>query len=162
MSVAAIYPGTFDPLTLGHLDVIERGSKLFDQVIVGVAVDTPKQPLFNDEERVAMVKETVKHIPHVTVESFQGLLVDFAVRKNVQVVLRGLRAFSDFEFEFQMALTNQKMRPEIETMFLMTKEDNLYVSSTMVRQVAELGGDISMFVPETVQSRLQQRLGSKA
>ena len=147
---SAIYAGTFDPITLGHLDLIERAAKLFDRLIVAVAVHSRKTVLFDIEERVAMVREVAKKFPNVEVESFDGLLVRYARSKKIPIVIRGLRAFSDFEFEFQMALTNRKLAPEIETLFMMPKEIHSYVSSSTVKAVARLGGNIEDFVPEAV------------
>jgi len=142
-----IYPGTFDPLTLGHLDVVERAAKLFGSVIIGAAESTTKNTILTAEERVALIEESVKHIPNCSVEIFSGLLVDFARQKNAEVIIRGLRAISDFEYEFQMALTNRKIAGNIETVFLMPGEKYSYISSTLVREIAKYGGDISEFVP---------------
>ncbi len=154
MNQAAICAGTFDPITLGHLDVIERAARIFPRVLIGVATQAGKMPLFSLEERVDLIRQSTEHIDGVEVKSFNGLLVDFAEAQKVRVVVRGLRAFSDFEYEFQMALTNRKLRPEIETIFLMPKQDYSYVSSSNVRGVAELGGDTSAFVPIPVQQAL--------
>ena len=159
MNKAAICAGTFDPITLGHLDVLERAARIFPRVIIGVACNPGKNPLFSAEERVALVKESTAHVKGIEVETFDGLLVDFAVDKGVQVIIRGLRAFSDFEYEFQMALTNRKLRSEIETLFLMPKQDYSYVSSSNVRTVASMGGDITQFVPTPVRDALQKRFG---
>ncbi len=157
MNQAAICAGTFDPLTLGHLDVIERASRIFPRIVIAVATNPGKNPLFSLEERLQLVRESTSHIEGIEVDHFDGLLVDFALSKNVHVIVRGLRAFSDFEYEFQMALTNRKLKPEIETIFLMPKQDYSYVSSSNVRTVASLGGDISQFVPELVQRALEGR-----
>ncbi len=157
MNKSAICAGTFDPITMGHLDVIERASRIFPHVVIGVATKAGKTPLFSLDERIDLVRQSVGHIKGAEVESFSGLLVDFAESQKVRVVVRGLRAFSDFEYEFQMALTNRKLRPEIETLFLMPKQDYSYVSSSNVRSVAELGGDTSPFVPEPVQRALKAR-----
>ncbi len=159
MNQAAICAGTFDPITMGHLDVIERASRIFPRVVIGVATKAGKTPLFNLEERIELVRESTAHIKGVEVDSFTGLLVDFAESKGVRVIVRGLRAFSDFEYEFQMALTNRKLKPEVETIFLMPKQDYSYVSSSNVRGVAELGGDTSAFVPAPVQRALEARFG---
>ncbi len=159
MNQAAICAGTFDPITMGHLDVIERASRIFPRVVIGVATKAGKAPLFSLEERIGLVRESTAHIEGVEVDSFTGLLVDFAESKGVRVVVRGLRAFSDFEYEFQMALTNRKLKPKIETIFLMPKQDYSYVSSSNVRSVAELGGDTSAFVPPPVQRALDARFG---
>ena len=159
MNQSAICAGTFDPITMGHLDVIERASRIFPRVVIGVATKAGKTPLFNLEERIELVIESTAHIKGVEVDSFTGLLVNFAESKGVRVVVRGLRAFSDFEYEFQMALTNRKLKSEIETIFLMPKQDYSYVSSSNVRSVAELGGDTSAFVPAPVQRALTARFG---
>ena len=159
MNQAAICAGTFDPLTLGHLDVIERASRIFPRVVIAVATNPGKNPLFSLEERLDLVRQSTAHLEGVEVDSFDGLLVDFAMSKGVQVIVRGLRAFSDFEYEFQMALTNRKLKPEIETIFLMPKQDYSYVSSSNVRAVASLGGDTTQFVPPPVQEALKARFG---
>ncbi len=159
MNQAAICAGTFDPITMGHLDVIERASRIFPRVVIGVATKAGKTPLFNLEERLDLVRESTAHIKGIEVDSFTGLLVDFAESKGVRVIVRGLRAFSDFEYEFQMALTNRKLKSEIETIFLMPKQDYSYVSSSNVRSVAALGGDTSAFVPPSVQRALEARFG---
>jgi pantetheine-phosphate adenylyltransferase len=159
MNQAAICAGTFDPITMGHLDVIERASRIFPRVVIGVATKAGKTPLFNLEERIDLVRQSTAHITGVEVDSFTGLLVDFAESKGVRVVVRGLRAFSDFEYEFQMALTNRKLKSEVETIFLMPKQDYSYVSSSNVRGVAELGGDTSAFVPEPVHRALEAKFG---
>lgn len=155
---AAIYPGTFDPLTLGHLDVIERAARIFDRLIVAVGINASKQPLFSIEERLAMVQDVVKGMPNVEVDSFDGLLVEYCRQKSVYALIRGLRAFSDFEYEFQMALTNRKLAPDVETIFLMPKETHSYLSSSMVREIAEMRGNIEEFVPPIVQAALEKRL----
>jgi pantetheine-phosphate adenylyltransferase len=159
MNQSAICAGTFDPITLGHLDVIERASRIFPRVVIGVATKTGKTPLFSLAERIELLRQSTAHMEGVEVKSFDGLLVDFAEAQGVRVVVRGLRAFSDFEYEFQMALTNRKLKPEIETIFLMPKQDYSYVSSSNVRGVAELGGDTSAFVPEPVQRALEAKFG---
>ncbi|MBN2161449.1 MAG: pantetheine-phosphate adenylyltransferase [Pontiellaceae bacterium] len=157
MNQAAICAGTFDPLTYGHLDVIERALRIFPRVVIAVATNPGKNPLFSLEERLELVRQSTSHLKGVEVDSFDGLLVDFALSKDVRVIVRGLRAFSDFEYEFQMALTNRKLKPEIETIFLMPKQDYSYVSSSNVRTVASLGGDSSQFVPPPVQLALTER-----
>jgi pantetheine-phosphate adenylyltransferase len=159
MEKVAIYPGTFDPITFGHLDLIQRASNIFDTLVVAVSTNPVKSPLFETQERVDLAKEVSKSFGNVEVEQFGGLLVDYATRRNIPLVIRGLRAFSDFEYEFQMALTNRKMAPKIETLFLMPKDEFSYLSSSMVRQVAELGGDTSEFVPAAVQAALDRKLG---
>lgn len=153
----AIYAGTFDPITLGHLDVIERAAHIFDKLIVAVALHSRKSVMFALDERLAMAREAVRNLKKVKVESFDGLLVSYARAKGVHVLVRGLRAFSDFEFEFQMTLTNRKLAPDIETIFLMPNEDYSYVSSSTVREVAQLGGNVSDFVPPCVLKALRAR-----
>ena len=157
MNQAAIYAGTFDPLTYGHLDVIERAARIFPRVVVGVAASQEKSPLFSLEERMDLVRAVTQELVGVEVAPFSGLLVDFAEQQEVEVIVRGLRAFSDFEFEFQMALTNRTMKPKVETLFLMPKQDYSYVSSSNVREVAKMGGDISQFVPDVIQQALHKR-----
>lgn len=159
MNQAALCAGTFDPVTRGHIDVIERASRIFPRVVIAVAASAGKNPLFSVEERIRLVKESTAHLEGIEVDTFSGLLVDYALTKEVRVIVRGLRAFSDFEYEFQMALTNRRLKPEIETIFLMPKQDYSYVSSSNVREVAELGGDTSIFVPEPVQRALKKRFG---
>ena len=153
----AIYPGTFDPVTLGHLDVMRRAAGVFDRLVVAVAVSSRKNTWFGLEERMAVAREAVAELPNVSVTSFDGLLVEFARKQGIHCLVRGLRAFSDFEYEFQMALTNRKLAPDIETVFLMTSEDHSYISSTTVREVWKLGGDTRDFVPSCVQRMLDQR-----
>jgi pantetheine-phosphate adenylyltransferase len=153
----AIYPGSFDPITNGHLDLIERGSKLVDRLIVSILSNDTKQPLFSVEERMEMLSEVVVRFPNVEVDCFDGLLVDYAARKGATVILRGVRAISDYEFELQMALMNRRLRPSIETVFLMSGEAYSYISSRLVKEVFRLGGNISGLVPATVEARLRQR-----
>jgi pantetheine-phosphate adenylyltransferase len=157
-SKLAIYPGTFDPITLGHVDLIQRAVHLFDRLILAISVNPRKTPLFTLEERLAMARTLAADLPQVEVESFDGLLVDFVRRKQARVVLRGLRAFSDFEYEFQMTLSNRKMAPDVETLFLMPNENYSYVSSTMIKEVAALGGDVSRFVPGFVLDALRRKM----
>lgn len=145
-----IYPGTFDPITFGHLDVLERAARLFDKVTVGVAANPGKSPVFTQEQRLALVREVSKHIPNVAAVPFDGLLVEFARAQNAIAVIRGIRALSDFEFEFNMALMNRHLEPAIETIFVMPRETYSYTSSNLVKQVAKLGGDIAHFVPPEV------------
>ena len=152
----AIYPGSFDPVTNGHLDVIERARTLFDEVIVAVAVNDQKEPLFAPDERIAMLRKAIS-IEGVRVAPMEGLLVEFAASENAHAVVRGLRAISDFEFEFQMALMNRKLDPEIETIFLMPKEEYTYLSSRIVKEIARLGGDVSAFVPRPVAEALAKK-----
>jgi len=154
----AIYPGSFDPLTNGHLDVVQRATKLFDRVVVAVAKSESKQPLFTLEERVEMVAQAVKHLPTVEADSFEGLLVEYVERRSAQAVVRGLRAVSDFEFEFQLALMNRKLNERIETIFMMPKDTYTFLSSRIVKEIAQLGGDVSEFVPAHVQTALTEKL----
>jgi len=158
VNTTAIYAGTFDPLTLGHLDVIHRAATIFDRLILAVAGGADKKPLFELDERVALAQAALKDLANVEVDRFEGLLVDYARARDVRVLVRGLRAFSDFEFEFQMALTNRKMAADIETLFLMPKEEYIYLSSSMVREVAAFGGDTAKFVPGNVHTALQRKL----
>ncbi len=150
----AVYPGTFDPITYGHMDVIKRGARLFDKVIVLVARNSTKSPLFSGNERMTMIKEIFKNNPRVAVDVFDGLLVNYVVRNKATAIIRGLRAVSDFEYEFQMALTNRKIESAIDTIFLVPDERYTYLNSTIVREIARLGGDISDFVPPNVRRRL--------
>jgi pantetheine-phosphate adenylyltransferase len=158
MSVIAIYPGTFDPITRGHIDLVERASKLFDKVIVAVAINPGKQPVFSLEERVGLVKETLKDINNVEACGFEGLLIDIAKQKNASVIVRGLRAVSDFEHEFQLAGMNRKMDANIETLFLTPAEQFTYISSSLVREIARLGGDVTEFVAPEVAQALHTKL----
>jgi len=157
MNKKAIYAGTFDPITLGHLDVVERAARIFPELIIGVAALTGKDTLFSQEERVELVKAAVADLPNVRVESFEGLLVDYARSQGASVIIRGLRAVSDFEYEFQMALTNRRLAPDLETLFLMPKQDYSFLNSTNIKQVASLGGDVSEFVPECVEQALRSK-----
>jgi pantetheine-phosphate adenylyltransferase len=154
----AIYPGSFDPVTNGHLDVIERARKLFDEVIVAVANNDQKEPFFTLDERLNLLHETISPGDNVRVASFEGLLVDFAIAQEAIAVVRGLRAISDFEFEFQMALMNRKLDAKVETIFLMPKEEYTYLSSRIVKEIARLGGDISQFVPPGVAAAFERKL----
>lgn len=156
-----IYPGSFDPVTYGHLDVIERSSKLVDKLIVGVLNNKAKSPLFSAEERVRMLNEVTKDMPNVTVVPFEGLLVDFAHKMDAGLVIRGLRAITDFEYELQMAQTNHKMEPDVETIFLTTRLDYSYLSSTTVKEVAAFGGDISQFVPGIVADLIEEKMNKR-
>ena len=153
----AIYPGSFDPVTNGHLDIIERARKLFDEVIVAVAHNDEKQPLLSLEERLDLLRETAGKIDNVRIAQFKGLLVEFARAEKAGAVIRGLRAVSDFEFEFQMALMNRKLDAGVETIFLMPKEEYTYLSSRIVKEIARLGGDVSGFVPPAVASTLSKK-----
>jgi pantetheine-phosphate adenylyltransferase len=152
-----IYPGSFDPLTNGHLDVIHRATKLFDRVIVAVAHSESKHPMFTLEARVEMVKEALRGWPNLEADSFEGLLIDYVERRSAQAVIRGLRAVSDFEFEFQMALMNRKLNERIETIFMMPKDTYTFLSSRIVKEIAQLGGDVSTFVPAHVQAALVEK-----
>lgn len=153
----AIYPGTFDPFTNGHLDIVQRAAGLFDEIIVTIALNSTKEPLFTTEERIEMIRESVSSIKTVHVESFKGLLVHYAKQKNASVIIRGLRMISDFEFEFQMALMNRKLADDIATVFLMPDERYTYLSSSIVREIAQLGGDCSPFVPQHIEKRLTEK-----
>lgn len=157
MPQIAIYPGSFDPLTNGHLDVVQRAARLFDRVIVAVAHQTEKHPLFTIKERVAQVRESVEALPNVEVDDFRTLLVDYARERRSNVIVRGLRAVSDFEFEFQMALMNRTLAPDVETIFLMPKDSYSYLSSRITKQIAALGGNISSFVPPHVERALRAK-----
>jgi pantetheine-phosphate adenylyltransferase len=154
----AIYPGSFDPLTNGHLDVIQRAAKLFDRIIVAVAKSESKNPLFTLDERVELVSKSLGHLQNVEADSFEGLLVEYVERRSAQAVIRGLRAVSDFEFEFQMALMNRKLNERIETIFMMPKDTYTFLSSRIVKEIARLGGDVSSFVPAHVRSALAEKL----
>jgi pantetheine-phosphate adenylyltransferase len=156
----AVYPGSFDPIHNGHIDIIERCRPLFDEVLVAVLRNEHKQPLFSVEERVEVIRSLVGHHPDCRVESFSGLLVDFMDRVGARAVVRGLRAVSDFEYEFQMALMNRRLNPRVETVFMMPKEDYSYLSSRLVKEVFSLGGDIAGLVPDLVLAKLSERLGS--
>ena len=155
----AIYPGSFDPVTNGHLDVIERGRKLFDEVVVAVAHNEEKKALFSLEERLQLLDQSIGKIDNVRIAQFDGLLVDFAVAEQANAVIRGLRAVSDFEFEFQMALMNRKLETAVETIFLMPKEEYTYLSSRIIKEIARLGGDVSSFVPPAVVKALRRKFG---
>jgi pantetheine-phosphate adenylyltransferase len=154
---AAIYPGSFDPVTNGHLDVIERARKLFDEVIVAVAHNEEKQALFSLEERLELLRQSIGKIDNVRIAQFDGLLVEFAAAQKASAVVRGLRAVSDFEFEFQMALMNRKLEANVETIFLMPKEEYTYLSSRIIKEIARLGGDVSSFVPPVVGKALARK-----
>lgn len=158
----AVYPGTFDPITFGHIDVVQRAAELFPRVIVLVARNSSKAPMFTDKERVEMIKEVFYGNRKVSVDVFDGLLVDYARSRHATVLVRGLRAVSDFEYEFQMALMNRKLDADIDTVFLMPHARYTYLNSSIVREVARLGGDVSGFVPVNVQRRLKEKLASLA
>ncbi|MEA3500617.1 MAG: pantetheine-phosphate adenylyltransferase [Candidatus Marinimicrobia bacterium] len=154
----AIYPGTFDPITNGHLDIIERASKLFDKLIISVATNMNKKPMFSTVERVKMIKESVKNIKNVSVDTFSGLLINYCNNKNSFILIRGLRAISDFENEFQMALMNRKIDNNIETVFLMPSEEYTYLSSSLIKEIASLNGDISKFVSNYVNQKMKEKI----
>ena len=156
-----IYPGSFDPVTYGHLDIIKRSCQMADELIVGVLYNKAKMPLFSVEERVRMLEEATKDLPKVKVVPFEGLLVEFARKMEARMVVRGLRAITDFEYELQMAQTNHKLEPSIETVFLTTRLEYSYLSSTIVKEVAAFGGDISQFVPEIVEKRVREKIREK-
>ena len=154
----AVYPGSFDPITDGHLDLIDRGSRLADRLIVAILRNQSKPPLFTAEERMDMLREVVAPYPNVEVDSFHGLLVDYAAQKRATYILRGIRAISDYEYELQMALMNRRLRPEIETVFMMAGEAYSFISSKLVKEIIRLGGDVSGLVPATVEARLKRRI----
>ena len=154
----AIYPGSFDPVTNGHLDVIQRASRLFDEVIVAIAYNDVKNPFFTSDERLDLLEGTISTVKNVKVMQFEGLLVDFAKNQGATAIVRGLRAISDFEFEFQMALMNRKLEDSVETIFLMPKEDYTYLSSRIVKEIARLGGNVEAFVPHSVATALKSKL----
>lgn len=154
----AIYPGTFDPVTNGHLDIVERAAMLFDQVIVAVTTNSAKNPMFSVAERLDMFREVTQHLSNVQIESFSGLLVEYAARRGASVLIRGLRAISDFEYESQMALINRKISHGMDTVFLTANEKYTYLNSTIVKEVARFGGDVTCFVPTTVNERIRQKL----
>ena len=154
----AIYPGSFDPLTNGHLDIVQRAARLFDSVIVALANNDEKKPLFTLKERLALVNEAVREFPNVRVDSFDGLLVDYVVQSGGSAVIRGLRAISDFEFEFQLALMNRKLNERVETIFMMPKETYTFLSSRIIKEIARLGGDVKAFVPAHIEAALKKKL----
>jgi pantetheine-phosphate adenylyltransferase len=153
----AVYPGSFDPLTNGHVDIIERGTHLFDKIIVAILVNVDKSPLFSKSERVEIVRDVFKGRPNVEVDTFDGLLVDYLTRRKADVIVRGLRALSDFEAEFQMALMNRRLGPNIETVFMMPAEQYTYISSRLIKEVFSLGGQVRGLVPEIVETRLKEK-----
>ena len=159
--VRAIYPGSFDPVTYGHLDIIRRSAEVVDELVVGVLYNKAKIPLFSAEERVRMIKEVTKNIENVKVVAFEGLLVDFADQMHADVIIRGLRAATDFEYELQMAQTNRKLDDKVETLFMVTGLEYAYLSSSTVREVAAFGGDISNFVPEPMKKKIMERMKEK-
>jgi pantetheine-phosphate adenylyltransferase len=157
----AVYPGSFDPITNGHVDIIQRGARLFDRIIVAVLVNPDKQPLFSVEERVKTAQEVFREEPKVEVDAFEGLLIDFARQREASVIVRGLRAVSDFEFEFQMALMNQRLNSTIETVFMMPAEQYTYISSRLIKEVFALGGRVHGLVPDMVETRLREKLAAQ-
>jgi|SRR5690606_25139575 len=160
MKTIAVCSGSFDPVTLGHLDIIKRGSQVFEKVIVGVLNNINKKPLFTVEERLEMLREATKDLPNVTVDSFDGLLIDYMRKVNAKVILRGLRAISDFEYEMQIAAMNRKLDEEIETFFIMTKNEYSFLSSSIVKEVAKYNGDVSGLVPPVVEKALKEKFSS--
>ena len=159
--ITVVYPGSFDPVTKGHLDIIERAVNLFDKLIVVVLSNPDKTPIFSVDERVEFIRRITKHLSNVEVDSSEGLLVDFVKQKGASAVVKGLRAMSDFENEFQMALTNKQLYPDMETLFLITSSEYMYLSSSMVRQLASFGGDISSFIPDEITNDIVKRLKRK-
>ncbi|MCQ4574763.1 MAG: pantetheine-phosphate adenylyltransferase [Candidatus Brocadiales bacterium] len=158
----AVYPGTFDPLTFGHLDLIERGSKVFDEVIVAIGVNPHKEPLFSVEERKRMLTDHTRHLKNIQVDSFDGMLVDYLQRKDINIILRGIRTLSDFEYEFRMALTNRTVRKDVETVFIMTSEKYSFLNSTLIKDAVSLGGEVSAFIPQDIEEMLKKRLQAKS
>lgn len=161
MATAAVYPGTFDPMTNGHVDIVQRACQIFDHVTVAIARSTSKSPLFTFEERLSLAKSSLGGIENVSIEGFDGLLVQYAKDKNCDIIIRGLRAVSDFEFEFQMALANRKLENQVETIFLMPKEDYTFISSSIVKDIAKHGGDCRPFVPMVVCQALEKKFGNQ-
>jgi pantetheine-phosphate adenylyltransferase len=159
MSTLAVYPGSFDPLTNGHVDIIARGARLFDRIIVAILVNAEKSPLFTTAERVEIARTVFKGLPNVEVDTFDGLLVEYVERRKAQVIVRGLRAVSDFEYEFQMALMNHRLNGKIETVFMMPAEQYTYTSSRLIKEVFALGGGVSGLVPDLVEERLRRKIG---
>ena len=157
----AVYPGSFDPLTHGHLDIVNRAAGIFDRVVIAVIENPSKKPLFTTQERVAMIRESIGEMPRVEVNTFNGLTIDFARQAGARVIVRGLRAVSDFESEFQMALMNRRLEPDVTTVFIPTSLRNLFLSSSLIKELTAFGGDIAEFVPASVIGPLKQRLGSR-
>jgi len=161
MPTLAVYPGSFDPLTNGHVDIISRGARIFDRIIVAILINDEKAPLFSMEERLKIAQEVFKDFPNVEIDTFDGLLVDYVERRRAHVIVRGLRAVSDFEFEFQMALMNRRLNGKIETVFMMPAEQYSYISSRLIKEVFSLGGRVHGLVPDTVEERLRQKVNSR-
>ena len=161
MSTLAIYPGSFDPLTNGHVDIIGRGARLFDRIVVAILINADKAPLFTVDERVEIARAVFKDLPNVEVDTFDGILVDYVQRRKAQVIVRGLRAVSDFEYEFQMALMNQRLNHTIETVFMMPAEQYTYISSRIIKEVFSLGGQVRGLVPDMVEDRLRRKLAGR-
>lgn len=159
--IKAVCPGSFDPITMGHLDILRRASTLFDQVTALVVINPEKNPSFTASERVQMIRDATADMPNVVVDTYQGLLVEYLRQAKIDAIVKGLRAMSDFEYEFQMALTNKQLLPEAETIFLTTRAENMFLSSGLIKQVAGFGGDISKFVPECLLGQIQKRLGNR-
>jgi pantetheine-phosphate adenylyltransferase len=161
MPTLAVYPGSFDPLTNGHVDIITRGARIFDRIIVAILINAEKAPLFSMDERLKITREVFQDFPNVEVDTFDGLLVDYVERRHAQVIVRGLRAVSDFEFEFQMALMNRRLNGKIETVFMMPAEQYSYISSRLIKEVFSLGGRVHGLVPDTVEERLRQKVNTR-
>jgi len=161
MPTLAVYPGSFDPLTNGHVDIITRGARIFDRIIVAILINAEKAPLFSMEERLKITREVFEDFPNVEVDTFDGLLVDYVERRRAHVIVRGLRAVSDFEFEFQMALMNRRLNGKIETVFMMPAEQYSYISSRLIKEVFSLGGQVHGLVPDTVEERLRQKVNAR-
>ena len=160
MSTLAVYPGSFDPLTNGHVDIIARGARLFDRIVVAIAVNAEKAPLFTMDERVEIARAVFQDRPTVEVDTFDGLLVDYVAHRRADVIVRGLRAVSDYEYEFQMALMNRRLNPKVETVFMMPAEQYTYISSRLIKEVFALGGRVHGFVPDVVEARLRDKVSA--
>ncbi|NOZ46916.1 MAG: pantetheine-phosphate adenylyltransferase [Chlorobi bacterium] len=158
MEKIAIYPGTFDPITLGHIDVIERASIIFDKVIVVIAINSKKTCLFSEEERILMARESLKHLSNIEIDKFNGLTVDYAKKRNATTIIRGIRAISDYEYEFQIALMNRKLNPDVSTIFLLPNEKYTYLNSSIIRELSKYNQDVSDFVPPIVSKMLKEKL----